>query len=87
MKIERSALIAITVGLAASAGAETLFVDHRHRLFWGSETFLFWAAAGLLACLSIVWISKWLGHAFLMRAKDPYTGNQLETAGEDHSDE
>ena len=87
MKIKRSALIAIIAGLIISAGAETLFVDHRHRLFWGSENFLFWAVAGLLACLSIVWVSKWLGHAFLMRTKDPYTGDSLERVEGDHPNE
>ena len=44
-------------------------------------------AAGLLACLSIVWISKWLGHAFLMRTKDPYTGDHLDTVEENRENE
>ena len=87
MRIERSSLIAIIVGLVISAGAETFLVDYRHRLFWGSENFLFWAAGGLFACLGIVWISKWLGHTFLMRTKDPYTGDHLDTVEENRENE
>lgn len=84
MSLDRRIAVAIVAGLALSALAEWLLVDHREYLFAGSTWFLFWTGFGFVCCVGIVVVSKWAGHAFLMRHDDPYTDEHVEAEpGED----
>lgn len=78
MTIDRPIIIAIVAGALLSALAELLFVSKREAYFVGSDLFLFWVVFGLLSCIAIVEVSKWVGHTFLMRHDDPYTGEHVE---------
>ena len=78
MTIDRPIIIAIVAGALLSALAELAFVSKREAYFAGSDLFLFWVGFGLLSCIGIVEVSKWVGHTFLMRHDDPYTGEHVE---------
>ncbi|MDE2970475.1 MAG: hypothetical protein OXT51_10315 [Chloroflexota bacterium] len=78
MSIDRLTAVLIAVGVALSALIEVLFVDHRERLFVGSDIPLFWVGFGLAACIVIIVAAKWVGHSFLMKHEDPYTGEHVE---------
>lgn len=78
MTIDRPIIIAIVAGVLLSVAAELLFVSKREAYFTGSDLFLFWVVFGLLSCIGIVEVSKWVGHTFLMRHDDPYTGEHVE---------
>lgn len=86
MIISRRLLLITIAALVVSAVVELLFVEHRHRLFLGSDITLFWTAFGFVACIIIVLVSKWFGHTFVMRHDDPYTGEpvQHEQSESDH---
>ena len=78
MIVDRPIVIAIVVGVVLSAAFELFFVHHREYLFAGSTLLLFWAGFGLAGCVGIVVVSKWVGHTFLMKHDDPYTGEHVE---------
>ena len=84
MTLSRQLLAAVAIGLLVSLIAELMFVEHRHRLFLGSDLTLYWAGFGFLACVTIVIVSKWVGHAFLMKHDDPYTGEHVEAEPGEH---
>ena len=88
MKINRrlATALVIVIGVALSALAERYLVDHKEYLFPGSDLFLLWVGFGLVGCVGIVVISKWVGHTFLMKHDDPYTGEHVEAEPEEHSD-
>ncbi len=86
MIIDRSLVIAIVVGVVLSAALEVLLVHHREYLFAGSTLLLFWAGFGFVGCVGIVVISKWVGHTFLMKHDDPYTGEHVEAEPGEHRD-
>jgi len=86
MIIDRPLMIAIVIGVVLSAVLELFFVDHREYLFEGSTLLLFWVGFGFVGCIGIVVISKWVGHAFLMKHDDPYTGEHVEAEPEEHRD-
>lgn len=88
MIIDRTLVIAIVIGVVLSAVLERFFVgvDHRKYLFAGSDLPLFWGGFGLVGCIGIVVISKWVGHTFLMKHDDPYTGEHVEAEPEEHRD-
>jgi len=57
---------------------DAVFVDKQeaHTLperWWG-----FWAAFGFLGCLSIIFVSKWFGHAGIMVREDYYEDRSPE---------
>lgn len=85
MIIDRPLLIAIVIGVVLSAVLELFFVGHREFLFTGSDLLLFWVGFGLVGCIGIVVISKWVGHTFLMKHDDPYTGEHVEAEPEEAS--
>ena len=87
MSLDRRLAVAIVAGLALAALAEMLLVDHREHLFAGSTWLLFWTGFGFVGCVGIVVISKWAGHAFLMRHDDPYTGERVEAEPGEGDDE
>ena len=86
MKFDRTLAIAIVAGVALSAVFEVFFVEHRERLFAGSDLLLFWVGFGFVGCIGIVMVSKWVGHAFLMKHDDPYTGEHVEAGPEERDD-
>ena len=88
MKINRrlATALVILIGVALSALAEVYLVDHKEFLFEGSDLLLFWVGFGFVGCIGIVVISKWVGHAFLMKHDDPYTGEHVEAGPEEQGD-
>lgn len=87
-----TALVAV-IGIALSGLADLYFFDHKENLFFdkeylfaGSGLLLFWVGFGFVGCVGIVVISKWVGHAFLMKHDDPYTGEHVEAEPEEHRD-
>ncbi len=86
MIIDRPIVIAVVVGVVLAAVLEVFLVDHREFLFAGSDVLLFWAGFGLVGCIGIVVISKWVGHTFLMKHDDPYTGEHVEAEPEEPRD-
>jgi len=86
MILSRNLLITAVVTLVLSAAVELAFVEHRHRLFLGSDLTLYWAAFGFVACVVIVLVSKWFGHTFVMRHDDPYTNEQTQHGTTERND-
>ncbi len=78
--------LVIVIGVALSALAESYLVDHKEFLFEGSDWPMFWVGFGFVGCVGIVVLSKWVGHAFLMKHDDPYTGEHVEAEPEEHRD-
>lgn len=86
MTIDRPIMIAIVIGLVLSAVLDRLRFPEPEKLFPGSILPLFWVGFGLVSCIAIVVISKWIGHTFLMKHNDPYTGEHVEAEPGEHSD-
>ena len=86
MSIDRRFALIIVVGIVLSALSEVFFVDHRKYLFAGSTLLLFWVGFGFVGCVGIVVVSKWVGHTFLMKHNDPYTGEHVEAEPGEHRD-
>ena len=88
MIIDRALVILVVAGLALAAALDFFLVPHPERYFPGSDAPLFWTMFGLFGCVGIVVVSKWVGHAFLMKHDDPYTGEhvQAEPEPEEHGD-
>lgn len=86
MTIDRALVIAVIAGLALAAVLEFVFVPVPEAYFYGSDAPLFWAVFGFVGCVGIVVLSKWVGHAFLMKHDDPYTGEHVEAEPEEHGD-
>ena len=88
MKIGRrtATALVIVLGVALSALAEAFLVDEKEDLFPNSDLFLLWVGFGFVGCVGIVVLSKWVGHAFLMKHDDPYTGEHVEAEPEEHRD-
>lgn len=84
--LSKRLLIAIAAALAISAAAELLLVPERHRYFPGSDLTLFWAAFGFLGTVVMGLVVKWIGHTFLMRHEDPYTGEHIGADPGEHPD-
>ncbi len=78
MIIDRPLVISAVVGIALAAVLEAVFVRSAASYFPGSTAPLFWAGFGFVGCIGIVVVSKWVGHAFLMKHDDPYTGEHVE---------
>ncbi len=49
------------------------FIIPRHEIhFFGDKIPGFWSLFGFIACILIIVISKWIGHAWLMKDEDYY---------------
>ncbi len=49
------------------------FVIPRHTIhFFGDKIYGFWSLFGLIACVLIIVVSKWIGHHGLMKDEDYY---------------
>jgi drug/metabolite transporter (DMT)-like permease len=61
--------------LALLVVGDALFVDKHHAHTAPEHWFGFWAAFGFLACLIIIFVSKWYGHRGIMVDEDYYGDN------------
>lgn len=68
----RTVIIAALVLLALLVIGDALFVDKEHAHTRAEHGFGFWAAFGFLACLIIIFVSKWYGHLGIMQDEDYY---------------
>ena len=49
------------------------FIIPRHEIhFFGDKVPGFWSLFGVISCVLIIVVSKWLGHHWLMRGEDYY---------------
>jgi hypothetical protein len=49
------------------------FIIPRHKIhFFGDKIFGFWSLFGLIACILIIVVSKWIGHHGIMKDEDYY---------------
>lgn len=58
--------------LALLVLADWLFVDKEHAHTAPEHWFGFWSGFGFLACLVIIFVSKWYGHRGIMKSEDYY---------------
>ena len=64
----------ILVSFVVALGADYFLVGDQHRPeFWGSGLRASFAVLGLVACVLIIVLSKWLGHRWLMKDEDYFT--------------
>lgn len=67
-------LVAILMGLAISVLLDLLLRGSHGDFIWYS-IFGFFALFGLIGCIALVLISKWLGHYWLQRKENYYDRN------------
>ena len=58
--------------LALLVVGDWLFVDKEHAHTAPEHVFGFWSAFGFVACLLIIFVSKWYGHRGIMKPEDYY---------------
>jgi hypothetical protein len=68
----RVVIIASLALLALLVIGDALLVDKEHAHTRAEHWFGFWAAFGFLACLIIIFVSKWYGHLGIMQDEDYY---------------
>ncbi len=62
----------VLLALLVVVDAIPFFVDKHHAHTKAEHIPGFWAAYGFVACVLIVYISKWFGHAGIMTREDYY---------------
>jgi len=62
----------IVMGLLIVLDVVIHLVGHPHIHFWGDKIPGFYALYGLIACILILKVSKWLGEKWLLRPEDYY---------------
>ena len=60
------------VVLALLVVGDWLFVDKEHAHTKAEHYFGFWSAFGFVACVLIIFVSKWFGHQGIMKREDYY---------------
>ncbi|MEI8241697.1 MAG: hypothetical protein WCI17_00370 [bacterium] len=68
----KAVIIACLVLLALLVTGDALFVDKEHAHTRPEHYIGFWSAFGFLACLAIIFVSKWFGHRGIMQDEDYY---------------
>lgn len=72
----RARMKAVVWGSVAILGllvlADAWFVDKEHAHTKAEHWPAFWAVFGFLACLAIIFVSKWYGHRGIMTREDYY---------------
>lgn len=58
--------------LALLVLADAFLVDKEHAHTQAEHWFGFWSAFGFIACLLIIFVSKWYGHLGIMKREDYY---------------
>ena len=66
------AIAGCLVLLALLVIGDALFVDKEHAHTAIEHVPAFWAVFGFLACLIIIFVSKWFGHRGIMQDEDYY---------------
>ncbi len=66
------AILASLILLGLLVIGDALFVDKEHAHTQAEHYFGFWAGFGFLACLAIIFVSKWCGHRGIMQDEDYY---------------
>ena len=79
MRVTPPLLIAAVAGLAISVALDLLLIDreHVHAPFPYADVPGAWVLFGLIWCVALIFVPKWVGHLFLMREEDPYTGEPV----------
>ena len=62
----------LVLALIALADAIPALVDKHHAHTKAEHFPAFWSAYGFIACVLIVYVSKWFGHAGIMTREDYY---------------
>ena len=65
-------IAACLVLLALLVIGDFFLVDKEHAHTAPEHFFAFWAVFGFLACLIIIFVSKWFGHRGIMQDEDYY---------------
>lgn len=68
----KAVIIISCVMLALLVVGDWLFVDKEHAHTKAEHYFGFWSAFGFVACLLIIFVSKWFGHLGIMKREDYY---------------
>lgn len=68
----KATIIGCLVLLALLVIGDAFFVDKEHAHTTIERYAGFWAAFGFLACLVIIFVSKWFGHRGIMQDEDYY---------------
>ena len=68
----KAVIIGGLVLLALLVVGDALFVDKEHAHTAVEHDPAFWAVFGFLACLIIIFVSKWFGHRGIMQDEDYY---------------
>jgi hypothetical protein len=76
MAMKRFWLSVAGVLTALTVALEVVYRDASHAYFWWQAVPMFDLIYGLVGCVVIVLVSKWLGHAWLQRAETYYGDEQ-----------
>lgn len=68
----RVVVVTSLVLLALLVAADALFVDKEHAHTPAEHWVGFWAGFGFIACVLIIFVSKWYGHLGIMTREDYY---------------
>jgi hypothetical protein len=71
-------LVITLIALMLSVGVDLLLRSGDHGDFAWSNISGFFALFGLIGCVAIIIISKWLGHYWLQRKEDYYDRNDVD---------
>lgn len=71
----------VSIGVLVLLVVGDLFIPRHRPHFIGDIIPGFWAGFGLVACVLIIIISKWLGTAFLFRPETYYTADETGPPG------
>lgn len=68
----KAVIIVSCVLLALLVVVDWFFVDKEHAHTKAEHYFGFWSAFGFVACVLIIFVSKWFGHRGIMKREDYY---------------
>ncbi len=68
----KAVIIVGCVALVLLVVGDWFLVDKEHAHTKAEHYFGFWAAFGFVACVLIIFVSKWFGHRGIMKREDYY---------------
>ena len=68
----KAVIIVSCVVLVLLVVGDWLLVDKEHAHTKAEHIFGFWSAFGFVACVLIIFVSKWFGHRGIMKREDYY---------------
>ena len=68
----KAVIVVCIAVLALLVVADWFFVDKEHAHTAAEHYFGFWAVFGFVACVLIIFVSKWFGHRGIMKREDYY---------------